>query len=91
MMLQVGDKIEITQADDVPRRYVMLGKAFYSEFTGEGFKGCYRGKLLGSVHWLVYGLQLNLERLVHGEAKHATEQRTNIDCMLEQVFAENLV
>lgn len=85
MMLQVGDKIKITQADDDPRYYIMLGKAFYSEFNGTEFLGCERNGSLGVMRWPMY---LLLKRLI--EPVYQLRKRNNIDCMLEQIFAENL-
>ena len=61
MMLQVGDKIKITQADDEPSHYLMLGKAFYSEFNGTEFLGCERNGNLGVMRWPMYLLLEHLQ------------------------------
>lgn len=84
-MLQVGDKIKITLGDDKPRGHNVLGQ-FYAEFTGDGFLGCPRNVPLRPVRLPLYWLRDKVDQVVSGERR-----RCNVDCMLEQIFAENMV
>ncbi len=84
-MLQVGDKFRVTMADDEPRSHVVLD-AFNAEFTGDAVLGCVLSGPADRPRLAVNYLWGKLRETVDGQRK-----RCNIDCMLEQVFAENLV
>ncbi len=87
MKLQPGDKIRVTKADDVNENGLnySVNKALDVEWDGKDFLGCMVpfDNPTGTAAW-------PLERMRRYQAvvQEDPRQRTNIDCMFEQLEAE---